>query len=96
MHCATPISQTPTAPGLACQAAQHACALQAIQGMKLVCLELAQLEQQAEADTSPGAPLGQLPAPTARLLRDSACSLTLDLCQQLHQVRHQEHYGPEP
>ena len=58
--------------------------------MKLVCLELAQLEQQAEAENSPGAPSGQLPARTARLLRDSACNLTLDLCQQLHQVRHQD------
>ena len=59
--------------------------MQAIQGMKLVCLELAQLEQ-VEAESSPGAPSGQLPAPTARLLRDSACNLALDLCQQLHQV----------
>ena len=61
------------------------CATQAIQGMKLVCMELSQLEQ-AEAEGSPEAAAEQLPPATARLLRDSACSLVLDLCQQLHQV----------
>ena len=62
-----------------------ACA-QAIQGMKLLCTELARLERPDPAQPGQAVPVADMSPATTRLLRDNACDLVLDLCQKLHQV----------